>query len=83
MTAPVTSVHAFAVLGVRSIVREVDAFGRIGVEVVVEVYTIDIVAIDDVHDYIGDELTIFGQPGVKVHLVITLVGDKTPRLAVV
>ena len=83
LTAPVTSAHSLTVFGVRGIVRKFVACHRIWVEIVVEVYSIDVIAVDDVHDHFGDELTVFGQSGVEIHLAIALVGDKSPWLAMV
>ena len=64
--SPVASVHPFSKFPVAFVVGEGGALYGVGVEVVVEVYGVDVVSSDDVGDDAGDEVAILLQCGVEV-----------------
>ena len=83
VAAPVGLLHPVAVFGKRLLVGEVGAAGGVGVEVVVEVDAVDIVAVDDVHHHVLDELAVLGQTRVEVNFLVALIFYKALRLFVV
>lgn len=70
MSAPVVARHAFAVFGESCRVVKVLALGRIRVEVVVEVYCVDIVAAHYVFYNFSYELAVFRQAGIEIQLAV-------------
>ena len=72
VAAPVASVHALAGAGIGGIVGEIDTRLGVGVEIVVHVDSVDVVAAHDVINYAHDEVAVLLQCRVEVHLSVIL-----------
>ena len=59
LAAPVVARHPFAIFSERGIVGKCLALDRIGIEIIVEVYTVDVVASDNIVDNAADEFPVF------------------------